>query len=249
MRKELRKKLLLLLGIALALSMQIIFNTYEKQENMICRVMAETSISKAWGEFAVTANLPKKYMTEKDIEGMLRHICGLAGVEKKECEISSKEGCWYGGGASESVSVKITTSEFNTGEETVVNMEFTSAANEYVSKAGKIIDLQNNILDFCEKEDMEVNVYSLVLGGSYLGCLSDDYIEKNTKEIYKKLGGACIDEKHVDGRYISYGYTPLVGNYIVTQKDKVNLNIVYTYDEEKNETKIYLATPIINTQY
>ena len=41
-----------------------------------------------------------------------------------------------------------------------------------------------------------------------------------------------------------YAYNKGIKNYIMIGKDKVNVNICIGDDEEKNETTVYLATPM-----
>ena len=249
MKKEIRKKLLVCLGFAFAICLQIIFNTYAKQEAVICRVFADNNVMETSGELVVTAGMWAGYMTEEDIEGLLKHISGLADIESSHCTIEKKEGKWQLTGSSKDVKITVNTGEFNEGKETIIYMLVESENGEYIGESAKILELRNNILEFCKEMKMDVLNDSLVLKGCYPGRLSNEFIENNTQEIYKKMGGKIASGKYVDGRYISYGYTRLIGDYIVTQGDKMNLNIVYVYEEEDNQTKMYMATPLINLEY
>ena len=55
--------------------------------------------------------------------------------------------------------------------------------------------------------------------------------------------------RHMEDVYTVYAYNKGIKNYIMIGKDKVNVNICIGYDEEKNETTVYLATPMNMQDY
>ena len=49
--------------------------------------------------------------------------------------------------------------------------------------------------------------------------------------------------------YSFYGYTDRIDNYVVADNERVNLNLVITYDEEKDVTHVIWATPFLNEDF
>ena len=52
-----------------------------------------------------------------------------------------------------------------------------------------------------------------------------------------------------DSIYTVYGYCGKIEEYVVFGSTKTNINVAITYDEQNNLTRVYMATPIISTEY
>jgi len=61
--------------------------------------------------------------------------------------------------------------------------------------------------------------------------------------------GEMVKSLYGDNFYSFYGYTDKIKNYVVSEGEKINLNLVITYDEEKNATQIIWATPFLNEDF
>ena len=46
-----------------------------------------------------------------------------------------------------------------------------------------------------------------------------------------------------------YAYTDSIKDYVAIGKDRINVNVVFTYDEEENATLLHIGSPIINYDY
>lgn len=61
--------------------------------------------------------------------------------------------------------------------------------------------------------------------------------------------GEMVKSLYGDDFYSFYGYTEKIDDYIVADNEKINLNLVITYDEEKDVTHVIWATPFLNEDF
>ena len=94
--------------------------------------------------------------------------------------------------------------------------------------------------------DTEVNVN---LKGQIHGALTDTQKEQFAQDMLDMMNAKLSVGRHMEDVYTVYAYNKGIKNYIMIGKDKVNVNICIGYDEEKNETTVYLATPMNMQDY
>lgn len=94
--------------------------------------------------------------------------------------------------------------------------------------------------------DTEVNVN---LKGQIHGALTDTQKEQFAQNMLNMMNAKLSVGRHMEDVYTVYAYNKGIKNYIMIGKDKVNVNICIGYDEEKNETTVYLATPMNMQDY
>lgn len=83
------------------------------------------------------------------------------------------------------------------------------------------------------------------VNGVYSGELSMEQKDVITMELLEQLNAQIVAE-HRQDIYVVYAYTSKIKEYKKVGKDKVNLTIAISYDEQKNTTNIMLATPLLN---
>lgn len=85
--------------------------------------------------------------------------------------------------------------------------------------------------------------------GEYPGQLSGERRSREAQRLFHSLRAEKISEMEEGGLYTVYGYTKLVKEYMQVFRNRINLTIAFSYDEEKDVTRMYLATPILNDDY
>ncbi len=85
--------------------------------------------------------------------------------------------------------------------------------------------------------------------GSIEGELNNTEKNNITDEIMKKLEAKVVTGNRDDSIYTVYGYCGKIEEYVVFGSTKTNINVAITYDEQNNLTRVYMATPIISTEY
>ncbi|MBQ2275036.1 MAG: YwmB family TATA-box binding protein [Lachnospiraceae bacterium] len=120
------------------------------------------------------------------------------------------------------------------------------------------IDLKENIGDiFYYKEKVEdlLKAYhikkspQLSISGRVSGELSRKEKDAFVKDLLKELKGKIVIQHKQEELYTVYGYTKKIKNYTMVNGKKINFNIAFSYDEEKEETCLYLASPILSIDY
>lgn len=69
------------------------------------------------------------------------------------------------------------------------------------------------------------------------------------ENILKSADAKKVDAINEDGIYTIYGYTKRENSYMTLNGNKVNLQIVMSYDETQNKTYLKIGIPIVNTSY
>lgn len=85
--------------------------------------------------------------------------------------------------------------------------------------------------------------------GTYDGKLSIEERNKITDRFVKDLQANVVVEQRGDELYTVYAYTGLINDYVKSEGNKINVNIAFNYNEKKNKTNLYVATPILNQDY
>lgn len=102
-----------------------------------------------------------------------------------------------------------------------------------------------DILDELEVENQQV---TLKYKGEYEGVLSRADKDELSNNLVKQLRGT-ISTQYEEDLYTVYAYTALLDEYIMNGGTKVNIQIAISYDEEKNKTVVYLASPLLNDSW
>lgn len=106
-------------------------------------------------------------------------------------------------------------------------------------------DIIQKIYDKLDISDNKMNT-TLQLCGAYSGNLMLDTKNKMADSMIRSLDGKVVFENREDDLYTVYAYTGLLREYIMVDKNKINIQVAITYDEASDCTRIYLATPIIS---
>ena len=119
------------------------------------------------------------------------------------------------------------------------------SGNKYSKRT---VEIESKLSQALVKQNIKPKITTCIVG-AYDGQLED----KHKKEIVKKITSltqAKEVESLVNDDIISYSlYTKNIDNYIYSGTNKINLNIAIRYDEYKNQTYIFIASPIITMGY
>jgi len=99
------------------------------------------------------------------------------------------------------------------------------------------------------KENRISGNITLGMSGSYEGELTREQKDQLTGYFFEKMEGNTVENGNLDELYTVYGYTREIEEYLVINGNKTNINVAISYDETKDETNIYVATPVINKSY
>lgn len=131
-----------------------------------------------------------------------------------------------------------------------------SALNERFISVSIIEDLSSTGLEEARKEVLAVfKKYKIkpkinsCITGHFDGRLNYTQMNDICKRIFKEAGARKVEGMR-DGNFISISaYSPVIGNFIRVEENKVNLNLALRYNSYEDKTYIWLATPVITTEY
>ncbi len=233
---------------------QLTVNRGFLDDKKLVKTFEDTKVKPVKGTLQVVGNFGDKYLTTEDKEKLIDHVSSKLGItdtlEKKVVK----------GNTTISVTAKAK------GEASMTDIEAISITSEnkerikqttqylYVTidiydNMSSVIGYKNIIEDTLEEVGLKSVDSSILLTGVYQGKLS--LLDKNrvTNDILEELQASVTADNRSDSIYTVYAYTKNLSNSIEIQGEKVNLNIGFSYDEKKEETTLYLATPIINVDY
>ena len=87
------------------------------------------------------------------------------------------------------------------------------------------------------------------LKGSVTGKLDMALKNSIANSFVDSMNVNVVTENKTDDLYTIYGYTSDIDEYITVSSNKINVNIMMNYDEQKDETNVYVATPISSEDY
>ncbi len=111
-----------------------------------------------------------------------------------------------------------------------------------------IFTYENIVNEILKDLNIEAQV-TVNLKGVIDGKLSMEQKDVITNTIMEKTGAYVVAEKKNEDMYTVYAYDDSIKNYILSVKDKINVNISMNYNEKTDETNVYYSTPINNQDY
>ena len=93
------------------------------------------------------------------------------------------------------------------------------------------------------------SIEAVLMEKNYEGQLSKEEFQSLTTQIFSEEKAETVQSIVKDGVFSAYGYSSQINNYIVSEGKKINLNVVSSYNEDSDMTKIIVASPIYNEDY
>ena len=224
-----------------------------QDEGRIIEAFANTNSNIVESKVEVAADYGSRYLNRKDKEKIIDSIASSIGIydyeieEKKgsnsfeyKAEKKSKNG---------EVFIELISIEKDTDHGTKEIKHYILVNVGIYEDSASIIQYKEVIEDAMKQINV-LDYQSIIrFNGVYDGKLTLDEKIKITDELFRNLDGEIISENRDNNLFIVYGYTGIIKEYIKTNDNKINVNVVITYNEETDKTNIYLASPILNEDY
>jgi hypothetical protein len=98
--------------------------------------------------------------------------------------------------------------------------------------------------------DMEmIATKGLIITASQLGEISDENAKMVMEDIVEALKGEVKSMVSIQELKSAYGYSKYMDDYVVSNGEKINMDLAMTYNEIENKTIFYVATPVITFEY
>lgn len=259
-RKKMKKAKVLLYIVVLAwvgVGVQMLVNYAYHDESKMLHAFAGADANVVESKLTLVGNFGEKYMTAEDKKNMIDYITGKLNIErsldKQEVDgstttavVAKKEGK---NANAEIQVISIASKEQGSAKKTDQYIYTTIELYDDVSKVLEYKNIVDAAYDEIGLKDVDA---SITLQGTYDRKIELEERNKIADGLLENLQAKIVKENRTEEAnkvYTVYAYTPLISDYITVNNSRVNLNIVYTYDEKDDITTLYLATPILNTDY
>lgn len=110
------------------------------------------------------------------------------------------------------------------------------------------VSLRGKIEEIFSGHNLKANVNSCITG-TYEGNLADSQLEGICKKILKDSNATKVNSSR-DNNIISVSaFSPSIKDRLTIKGENVNLSLAIRYNKLENKTYIWVATPVVNTEY
>lgn len=230
----------------IAAGVQLLVNEFYISDKRVMEAFIDTESNMEQSQLEVAADCGSRFFSEDDKKQLIQYMASKIGLEEPySFEYQTSE---------QGNSLVATKSGKNA--DTFISVVTTKEAKQYIlirltlyEKGEHILKYKEIITRMLSELKVEEKQSLVTFTGTYEGQLSEKERKKEVDSILNRLQADIISESQTEGTYSVYAYTGLVKEYIEVGEKWININIVMVYDEEKQETKLYLATPILNKDY
>ena len=224
-----------------------------QDEGRIIEAFANTNSNIVESKVEVAADYGSRYLNRKDKEKIIDSIASSIGIHDYEIEEKKGSNSFEYKAEKKSkngeVFIELISIEKDTDHGTKEIKHYILVNVGIYEDSASIIQYKEVIED-AMKEINVLDYQSIIrFNGVYDGKLTLDEKIQITDELFRNLDGEIISENRDNNLFIVYGYTGIIKEYIKTNDNKINVNVVITYNEETDKTNIYLASPILNEDY
>lgn len=106
----------------------------------------------------------------------------------------------------------------------------------------------SNLIKVLEKNNISYDV-NLRITGSIDGNLQDDELETMYQMVFDEVEANRVEGIDDNGLISVSAFSPSIGNAVKVNGRSVNLNVATRYNSYEGKTYIWLATPVITTEY
>lgn len=184
----------------------------------------ELKSEQCMAHIVVNGTYNKGYIDKDEIDRVKEYIKDNADLAEENISICEQEGSFY----------------------IAIEADYEMTNDKKCAK--ELIDKRETIKKLCKETGFTVKDYISVEGDLH-SKLTKEQMEDISNDIFEKLDcdikeKAKLASEKMD--FIYYSFSPLLESKIMVGKKEINITIAFTYDEEKDVTKIYIATPLLN---
>ena len=234
-------------GIALTLA----FN--QENEEAVAQTFGAINCAQMEGSFLAKGTLKEDYLTGKEQEQLLRDLAEEIGITS-ECEIleerknNTRSITLNKQSMAALVEMKIMTHEVEVEDDVIQTQQYFSMSLSLKEYVTEIVLLKEEIENVLEQYPFECD-YSMEFQADFSGELSMAEKNKLSRWYLDEINADIINSNKTPELYTIYAYTDYIRDYELVDSKAVNVNLVFSYDEEENYTHFYMATPYMLEEY
>lgn len=89
----------------------------------------------------------------------------------------------------------------------------------------------------------------VLLQDTYAGNLTVEERQQIAYRLLSYFDASIVDSVEKDQLFTIYAHTDLIEQGIMVENHLINLNLLYTYNEQTDETTLIVATPLYNEDF
>ncbi len=225
---------------------------YYREEEIVDAFM-QTPYSAVESKAEAFGELPGSYLIEEEREKLVKEIAGMLGItepyslEKTENEeIQSVVLCKPSKQAVTNIVYQL---------KTTANDKLETEARQYISISIVLSDSVESGVRYKDMLERVLQAYgvdgevSLSFTGEIAGNLSLKERNSLAENLIEDISGKIVRQFRSEELFTIYGYSRRLEEYEEVAGEKMNFNLAISYDESRDTTQVYLATPYMMEDY
>lgn len=251
--KRVRILLYIIVLVWIGVAVQMAVNYAFRDEEKMLHAFAGADAKVVESRLTLVGNFGEKYMTVQDKESMIDFITRKLNItdtlEKEEVKgtsttsmVARKES------QKANAQIELISIDSQTADSAKTTTHYLYVTMELYDDISKILEYKNLIDGAYEELGIQDADASITLQGTYDRELTTEEKDAIADKMMADLQARVVKENRGNA-YTIYAYTPVIDDYINVEEKRINLNVVFTYNKSDNITTLYVATPILNTDY
>ncbi len=251
--KQFRRVVYIVVIVGLVTAIQVAINYYFTDEEKMLQAFSGTKSKVIQSEVKVVGKYGTKFLSEQDCKNLITFIAGKTGLSK-EMEYQELKGnkatCLTAKKEAVAGDTLIEVIRVEREEESVRLYDiYINASLTLYKDTDSILTFKSRLEEAMNELDMESYDTAVSLQGVYDGELLLEEKDQISDQLLEDLQGDIVSQNREDGLYIIYAYSPLIGSYMNSGGKRINIQVSFTYDEVNQRTTLYVASPILNSDY
>lgn len=243
----------LVIGLWSVVIVCMIARNFLFNEEKIVDAFLENNYSEVIATVEGFGQLNGTYLIEEERETLVKEVAGILGITKPyalkteiEENIEKTTLCKPSKNGTTTISFQVKTEE---------NENLENETQQFLSIDLVLYGSVDSGLIYGELLQQIFELYGIEgkVAVNYIGTIPGKLtLEKKNElgdQLLKKMSAKVVQEYRSEELFTIYGYTKNLDSYENICGKKMNVNIAITYDEEEDESRIYLATPYMMEDY
>lgn len=226
---------------------------HESGEEKSLEVFQTLQLASMEGSVDIHASFNKLYLNQEEKENVLRQLAAELGMEKGyEVKDDSKDNfermllVWKE--EKEEINLSITTIMMPMGDGNYRQEQYIYMTCEVKEDIEKLLSYKTLMEKMMKRRGL-VPSANLNFRGSKSGKMSLKEKQNVTNFLFRSLEAREVESVKEEELYTVYGYSDLLKDSVAYGENEINLNLAFTFDEQKGETVFYLSMPYIRSDY
>lgn len=222
-------------------------------EEAVVEAFGQINCQSMESSFHVSGSLKSDYLTADEQQKLLEKIANGIGITQnyeilKENNSRSRTVKLEKNSDCADVEMKIMTYEDEVEDNVIQTRQYVEIELNMYKHTEEILVLKKEIEKVMKDTPFDCDV-GLEFEAEFNRELSIAEKNRLSKQFLDNISANLVSEEKSEEIYTIYAYTELISDYEAVDGNAVNVNLVFSYDEDENITSFYMATPYLLGEY